>query len=88
MIQDSKHYKLFNQSRRIITNINKQLLKTLAIIERIMDDMFGMLFSGLKPTQKFLTAVSCNMVDTLNKLLEDKLVNIDSKLQVSELFRI
>lgn len=45
-----------------------------------MDDLFGMLYSDLEPRKKLLTAVSNNMVDSLDKLIESG-IDLDMPVQ-------
>ena len=47
-----------------------------------MDELLGVFYNGLDPKRQMLTAVSCNMLESIKQLLEGKKIDVNVKLQV------
>lgn len=47
-----------------------------------MDAICELMYMDLEPRQQLLTAVSCGLIDSIRKLLDSRVIDIDSKLQV------
>ena len=45
------------------------------------DSMFKTMFNKLEPRRKLLTVASCNMVEHLEEIIQEKLINLDAPLQ-------